>query len=119
MKYIVLVVGLLVGVGCGKSLTEEEKKYVGSYEAKLEEDGLKFTLLENRKIEGAWKKHFRWKIVGKEIHIGGKNQPRGTYLLVFKIEPNGDLTCFEIRITVDGEMGRTPIAFPTTYKRIK
>ena len=30
---IVLVVGLLA-VGCGKSLTEEEKKVVGSYEAK-------------------------------------------------------------------------------------
>ena len=110
---IVLVVGLL-SVGCGKTepmgsgneynaelaidqntakaktvkeLTPEEKKVVGSYEAKK---SAKHALLENGKSE-TWilgvKRHGgTWEIDGKEVHIGIEKLTH-----VCKIEPNGDL----------------------------
>ena len=70
-----------------KELTPEEKKAVGSYEAKK---SAKHVLLENGKSE-TWilgvKRHGgTWKIDGKEVHIGIEKLTH-----VCKIEPNGDL----------------------------
>ena len=88
MKYIVLIIGLLV-VGCvGRSLTEEEKKVVGSYEAKVEGATVKLVFLANGKVE-----HYRneekreWKIDEKKVHVVSRNSTS-----IYKIEPNGDLT---------------------------
>jgi len=97
-------------------LTAEEKKVVGSYEAKIDSsrtgnwEGLfngatfKFVFLENGNgevyvdgIKGGGG-DITWKIVGKEVHFGiekGADRRDGWVQgewLVFKIESNGDLT---------------------------
>ena len=85
MKNLITIL-ILFAFGCGKSLKEED--VVGSYEW----DILEFVLLENGKFE-AWTDGEKdgeatWVIVGKEVHVGSEKERA-----VFKVEPNGDLTC--------------------------
>ena len=113
MKYIVLIMGLLVA-GCGgRSLTEEEKKVVGSYEAKVGGATVKLVFLENGKVE-----HYRneegrdWKIDGKKVHVVSKNSTS-----IYKIEPNGDLTWIALDY-VGERIPKRPFQ-SATFKRIK
>jgi hypothetical protein len=113
MKYIVLIMGLLV-VGCGgRSLTEEEKKVVGSYEAKVGGATVKLVFLENGKVE-----HYRneegreWKIDGKKVHVVSKNTTS-----IYKIEPNGDLIWIALDY-VGERIPKRPFQ-SATFKRIK
>ena len=91
MKNFISILILFVAVGCSKSLTEEEKKVVGSYK-RLRPEPQRFDLLENGKatfyVNGEKTDDFEWKIVGKEVHLGDGMPP----VDVGKIEPNGDLT---------------------------
>ena len=122
MKVLIpIVIGLLV-VGCGKSLTEEEKKVVGSYEGSLEPivQIVKYAFLENRtfkyneisvmgsKYKG---KKYKWKLVGKEIHVPA------TVTSVYIINPNGDLVY--IAKIKDGKREDLTKAWQPTFKRIK
>jgi hypothetical protein len=103
MKYIVLIMGLLV-VGCGgRSLTEEEKKVVGSYEAKVGGATVKLVFLE----EGR-----EWKIDEKKVHVVSKNSTS-----IYKIEPNGDLTWIALDY-VGERIPKRPFQ-SATFKRIK
>jgi hypothetical protein len=72
---------MLVAVGCSKSLTKEEKKVVGSYETKKDENGIasKLVLLENRKAElflGGNKAgtEAAWKLFEKEDYDSDKEK---------------------------------------------
>ena len=118
MKHFLLLIAVVVLVGCDKQeqtdtnestpstntnkingttakpvkeLTLEEK-IVGTYEKKFNEGTMKLVILENGTVEkyknGEKTDDFEWKIVGKEVHLGGGMPPVG----VCKIEPNGDLT---------------------------
>ena len=88
---------MLVAVGCGKSksLTEEEKKVVGSYKQNFEGTTDELVLHENRVFEGHKNGEKQadgtWKIVGKEVFAEGND---GSF--VFKMEQNGDLTLFAL-----------------------
>ena len=110
---ITVVIGLLV-VGCGgRSLTEEEKKVVGSYEAKVEGVTVKLVFLENGKVE-----HYRneegreWKIDEKKVHVVSKNSTS-----IYKIEPNGDLTWIALDY-VGERIPKRPFQ-SATFKKIK
>ena len=133
MKILALMIlGLLV-VGCGKSLTEEEKKVVGSYEGSLEPivQIVKYAFLENRtfkyyengvmgsKYKG---KKYKWKLVGKEIHVPSKQttyegKPVTPYVAtsVYVINPNGDL----VWIATIKDEKRREVVEPPTFKKIK
>ena len=80
-----MILGVLV-MGCGKSLTEEEKKVVGSYK-RLRPEPQRFDLLENGKatfyVNGEKFERIKWKVIKKEVYIGD---------LIYKVEPSGDLT---------------------------
>ena len=128
MKYITLIIGLLVA-GCGKQekadtanpvkeLTLEEK-VVGTYEFKYGEDILKLILLENEKFESYVNGEKdgdggTWKMVGNEVHVAkeGKSIP-----IVYKIEPNGDLTAIAEIIRTKRE--DLPKEDQMTVKKIK
>ena len=121
MKYIVLVVGLLVAVGCGKT---PEEKVAGTYA--MDEGGVIILVLREREgihvVEGYTLGEFdggaeSYKIVGKEVHV-----QEGKFLLghdacaVFKIEPNGDLTPFaEIK---SGKRVEIPKELQHTWKKV-
>ena len=108
----------------GKKLTAEEKKLVGSYEAKKEETTVKLVLLENGKSEhwvnGEKKGEATWKLVEKEVHVLGRKRlffGDGEDARVYKIEPNSDLTWIaNIR---DGKREDVPIGEQFTFKKIK
>ena len=93
MKTLITIFILFVAVGCSKSLTEEEKKVVGSYKQNFEGTTDELVLHENRVFEGHKNGEKQadgtWKIVGKEVHA--ENMLR---TIVWRIETNGDLTCF-------------------------
>ena len=144
MKYITLIIGLLVAVGCSKS---PEEKVVGSYEAKIDGDVVKLVLLENIKSEheGRISEHWvngvkgvkgrglesegTWKIDAKEVRVflpieskteNLQESRRITFLPfvrhVYKIEPNGDLTLIAEDI---GERKDIPKEDQITFKKIK
>ena len=116
MKYIVLVVGLLVAVGCGKT---PEEKVAGTYA--MDEGGVIIMVLREREgihvVEGYTLGEFdggqeTYKIVGKEVHIGTAGKP----IAVFKIEPNGDLTPFA---AIDKGMRKEfPKKLQITWKKV-
>ena len=118
---------LFVAVGCSsqdRKLTEEEKKIVGTYEAKKEETTVKLVLLENGKSEhwvnGEKKGEATWKLVEKEVHVLGRKRlffGDGEDARVYKIEPNGDLTWIaNIR---GGKRKDVPIEEQFTFKILK
>ena len=120
MKYFITILILFVAAGCGKSLTEEEKKVVGSYETKKDENGIasKLVLLENRKAEldvGGNKagSQATWKLFEKEVHI----LEDGENTFVHKIEPNGDLTL--IAAIIDENRTELPKELKLTWKKSK
>lgn len=96
---MITILTLLVVVGCGKSedenrrLTEEEKKVVGSYEAKDAGGTGKLVFHKNGKIEfyenDAKDSERKWRISGKEVHV---ISPSTGTIGVYRIETNGDLT---------------------------
>ena len=106
MKNLITILILLVAAGCGKTEIETktetgktekkplspEEKLVGTYEAKDEVVTLKVVLHDNGKFEAYLKGEKdgegTWKLVGKEVHAVIPN----VTLVVWKIEPNGDLT---------------------------
>ena len=106
-----------------KELTAEEKKIVGSYEAKVKSINpllpiqlvtKKHIFLENGNYEafnnGEAILGGKWKLVGKEVHVD-----YGTTVF-YRIEANGDLTAIaEIR---EGKR-EVPLKKQTTYKKIK
>ena len=113
MKKLITIIIMLVAVGCGKSLTEEEKKVVGSYESKVGGVTVKLVFLENGKVE-----HYRneegreWKIDEKKVHVVSKNSTS-----IYKIEPNGDLTWIALDY-VGERIPKRPFQ-SATFKKIK
>ncbi len=124
MKNLITIIVMLVAVGCGKSLTEEEK-LVGSYEGKIFEDwAVKLVFLENGKnqfyVGGKKVDEGTWKIVEKEVHVLGRKRlffGDGEDARVYKIEPTGDLTWIaNIR---GGKREDAPIKEQFTFKKLK
>ena len=120
MKKLITIMIMLVAAGCGKSLTQEEKKVVGSYETKKDENGIasKLVLLENRKAElflGGNKAgtEAAWKLFEKEVHT----LEDGENTFVHKIEPNGDLTL--IAAIIDENRTELPKELKLTLKKLK
>ena len=118
MKNFISIIVIMLAVGCGKSLTEEEKKVVGSYETKKDENGIasKLVLLENRKAElflGGNKAgtEAAWKLFEKEVHT----LEDGENTFVHKIEPNGDLTL--IAAIIDENRTELPKELKLTLKK--
>ena len=121
MKYITLIIGLLVAVGC---INSPEEKVAGTYA--MDEGGVIIMVLREREgihvVEGYTLGEFdggaeSYKIVGKEVHV-----QEGKFLLghdacaVFKIEPNGDLTPFaEIK---SGKRVEIPKVLQHTWKKV-
>ena len=112
-----MILGLLV-VGCGKSLTEEEKKVVGSYEGRYTPDSptVKYVFLKNGTTEFyengvKAKKGYKWKLVGKEFHVGGSKATS-----IYKIDPNGNLAWIA---TIPKGGKRYDIPEQPTFKKIK
>ena len=121
---LILITIMLVGVGCGRNLTEEEKKLlkkvVGSYEyTSLFAESERFDLLENGKVNryiNGEKFERKWKVLKKEVLVAN---------LIYKVEPKGDLT--EIAMIVDGKRIDNPTVWlplssspdQRTYKKIK
>ena len=135
---VVLVAGLVfAGITYGpdffskisgdRSLTEEEKKVVGSYETWLRgratKPAGKLVLLKNGKVEiysnGEKGKIKRtWKIVGNEVHLEEADLPKGmSHAVVSKIEPNGDL--IRIATILDGKRIDLNKENPLSWKKIK
>ena len=121
MKYITLIIGLLV-VGCGGKpaieLTLEEKKVVGTYEAKIGEDTFKLVFLETalcllydngNKEEG----EAPWKIVDGELHVEGKVGGDELERLVYRINKDNSITIIAI---IDEDGKRTDSAQGTFIK---
>jgi hypothetical protein len=82
-----LIVGLLLAVGCSKSLKEED--LVGSWEGL----GGNITFIENGKAEsydadGKKDTEWTWKITGEEVHLFLEN---GTTDAIGKIKSTGNL----------------------------
>ena len=100
-----------------KELTPEENKAVGEYEL-VDADGntTKLVLLENGKVEIYFNDEkideATWKIVGKEVHVGSEKERA-----VFKVEPNGDLTC--IASIRGGKRTELPNEAQGTWKKVK
>ena len=106
-----------------KKLKEDLLKasVVGSYEAeidvgKIEKNTTKIVLFENGVVElyengEKLEKDIKWKIVEKEVHADVKPT------LVFKVEPNGDLTC--IASIRDGKRTELPNEAQGTWKKLK
>ena len=75
MKQILLILAVVALVGCGKSLTEEEKKIVGTYEGMegLPTGPRTHVFLEVGSFEyysgGRKGEKCKWKLSGKEIHV--------------------------------------------------
>ena len=120
MKFIVLIIGLLVAVGCGKS---EAEKLVGTYQATMD-NTYKLVLYENGKSECGSDIFYAyengpWKIVEKEIHIVHEPESFEDEKLssVYKIESNGDLTW--IAEIVDGKRREYGKDEQSTYRKIK
>ena len=110
---LVMVTGCAV-VKPSSDLKAEEKKVIGEYELKEGERTFKLVLLENGKGE-IYRKEEKgtWKISGKEVHVGIE----GVTVLVYKIEPNGDLTWIaNIR---GGKREDVPIKEHFTFKKLK
>ena len=119
MKYITLIIVLLVAAGCSKSLTEEEKKVVGSYEGRYTPDSptVKYVFLKNGTTEFyengvKAKKGYKWKLVGKEIHQVYPKRGESIY----KINPNGDLVWIA---TIPKGGKRYDIPEQPTFKKLK
>ena len=123
MRNLITILILFVAVGCSKSLTEEEKKVVGSYKRNFEGTTDKLVLHENRVFEGHKNGEKQadgtWKIVGKEVHFGSEKGAGGrSGWAVFKIESNGELSWLG---EIDGGK-RTEFPKeeqPPTFKKIK
>ena len=102
-------------VGC--ATTPMMKSLVGSYELSIKEDTTKLVLLENGKVEiyfnGEKIDEETWKVVGTEVHIVTPN----VTLVVWKIEPNGDLTW--IAHILDGKRDDYTIEDQLTLKKLK
>ena len=138
MKVLIpILIGLLV-VGCGeeipttktrkKELTPKEKaaiaekafrdSFVGTYEPK-DEDGnsYKHVFLANGVYEqylaGSKFLDGTWKIVGKEVQTSSE---RELTLLIYRIEPNGDLTM--IARIKDNKREEAPKEIQTTWKKL-
>jgi len=145
MKHITLIIGLLV-VGCCTSpmpsdtnestpttntnevdgttekpvreLTAEEKKIVGTYEAKIGEDTIRIVFLENGLCDGyingkKEEEAAKWKVVNGEVLGIDKRGIEG----VFKQNKDGSLT--SIARIVDGERKGIPKEEQNTFKKIK
>ena len=118
MKNLITIIIMLVAVGCGKSLTEEEKKVVGSYGTKKGGDTWKLVFLENgigKDYKNGKKSKFeiKWKLVNGEIHAD-----KNGFILVLRINKDGNLT--EIAtIPKDRERIDTPKEDQFTFKKIK
>jgi len=115
---LILITIMLVGVGCSRNLTEEEKKLskkvVGSYES-FPMKRNRFDLLENGKVifhvDGE-KIERKWEVHKKEVLIG-INEGDVAHL-IYKVEPKGDLT--GIGVIVDGKRINNPKVV-TKYRR--
>ena len=102
MKAVLLLIGILLVSACASNAKNSTKELtpegvVGTYEMKSLIDGKegvhKEVFLKNGTVEtynnGKKSDVFKWKIIGKEIHIEWqKNIEFG----VFKKVPNGDIT---------------------------
>ena len=91
-------------VGCVSPAERMKNSVAGSYEAKIDSEGLfngatfKLVLLENGNGElyangGKGEGDNTWKIAGKEVHFGSEKSPdrRGGWV-IFKIEASGELS---------------------------
>ena len=117
-------------MGCVSPAERMKNSVAGSYEAKIDSEGLfngatfKLVLLENGKGElyvngGKGEGDNTWKIVGKEVHFGSEKGAGGrSGWAVFKIESNGELSWLG---EIDGGK-RTEFPKeeqPPTFKKIK
>jgi hypothetical protein len=102
-----------------KELTKED--VVGTYEEKIGNLTIKSVLLETGKVEiflnGEKYAEYTWKIVEKEVHILFLNIVGKKSSVVFKIEPNGDLT--QVAEIAYGKREDTPKNAQTTIKKLK
>ena len=118
MKNLIPILFVMMIVGCGKSLTEEE--VIGSYETEMVGRTFKNVFLENGKyvsyINGEKMSESSWKIVGKDVHVG-REEDFEKNKAVYKIEPNGDLIFFAL-IRDEKEIV-TPNEFRITFKKLK
>lgn len=123
MKNLITIFLLLVAVGCSKSLTEEEKKIVGSYETKHPQNPTytaTLVLHENKIVEtylrpspaAVKNAEGTWKILENEVFAKGEY-----HSLVFKIMTNGDLIV--IAKIEDGKRTDFSKKDQTTYKKLK
>ena len=97
----------------------EEEDVVGTYELRNELGYLEIAILKNGQghiAEDGDLDFSFWKIEGKEVHLGDEKFQSS---IVFKLEPNGDLT--EIAITSNGERKYWPSheeGKQLTYKKL-
>ena len=120
MKYITLIIGLLVAAGCSKSLTEEEKKVVGSYETKKDGNTFRKVYLGNGVVEsyenGKKYEEDKWSISKEgEIHI--KYVDGTPYTGIIRINTDKSITDFAF--IIGGKRTDFPKKGQKTYKKIK
>ena len=118
MKNLIPILFVMMIVGCGKSLTEEE--VIGSYETEMVGRTFKNVFLENGKFvsyqNGEKMPVSSWKIVGKDVHVReGDDFEKDA--AVYKIEPNGDLIFFAL--IRDGKQTVAPKEHKITFKKLK
>ena len=107
-------------VGCGKSLTEEEKirdSIGGEYELKDEDgDTYKLVFLDNYLYEsylnGKTQLEVKWKITNGEIHVDSS-----VFIQIFR--PNKDKSITEIAWIEDGKRTDYLKEEQWTFKKIK
>ena len=108
MKRLLSLLVVMGAVGCGASLTDEEKGVVGTYEQVLGDETYRWVLLKNRSYEthfpdsgvetGTWvmqdgfhdafgENYQRVKAKHKEVHA----QDGDDYTTVFRVMPDGTL----------------------------
>ena len=141
MKTLISILFVLLVVGCGtltpeeqpvntdgnkstegklvRKLTAEEEKVVGEYELKLDGDSYKWVFLDNGVLE--WYKNgkkieveYKWKIVGKEIHL---DSPFG-YKSVYRINKDRSIT-YIAGIHKGGKRSALPKKSQVSYKKTK
>ena len=104
---------MLVGVGCSKSLTEEEEKVVGSYES----DGIVSSLIfrEDKVVEikggpGSDAETGRWNAAGVEVVVTTIEENESDEVRFYRIDKNGDLTLVAFGAETKGEVKRIDLA---------
>jgi hypothetical protein len=120
MKKLLLILITIMLVGGCTTLTLEEQKVVGTYDAGSDEYTNVLAVLENGVAEehkrGKKVEQFNWKIIDGAIHLQSL-KATDDFVQVLRINPDGSITGIED--IVDGKRKDMPKEDQLTFKKIK